>query len=211
MSDDSAVDSTIDLKKRARRRLVGAAALALLAVIVLPVVMDSEPKPTGQDIQIHIPSQDTEILAPAAIPDEPAPMPEVREAIKPAPAAEAPGPKAKEMVEKSAAPPPVTTVSDKKNDNVRKSEAERALAVLEGRDSEQWVVQLGAYQNVANVKQLTNKLKELGLPSYTERIELPQGPRTRVRAGPFDSKETADRARVSIKTIGVDGPVAKKE
>ena len=50
-------DAQTDLKKRARRRLVGAAALALLAVIVLPMIMDPEPKPVGEDIQVRIPSE----------------------------------------------------------------------------------------------------------------------------------------------------------
>lgn len=48
----------IDLKKHARRRLVGASALALLAAIVLPMVMDHEPRQVGQDIQVRIPSQE---------------------------------------------------------------------------------------------------------------------------------------------------------
>jgi DedD protein len=51
-------DSQIDLKKRARRRLVGSAALALAAAIVLPMVMDHEPRPPSQDVQIRIPSQE---------------------------------------------------------------------------------------------------------------------------------------------------------
>ncbi|HQE38448.1 MAG TPA: SPOR domain-containing protein, partial [Zoogloea sp.] len=51
-------DSQIDLKKRARRRLVGSAALALAAAIVLPMVMDHEPRPASQDVQIRIPSQE---------------------------------------------------------------------------------------------------------------------------------------------------------
>lgn len=51
-------DSQIDLKKRARRRLVGSAALALAAVIVLPMVMDHEPRQTAPDVQIRIPSQE---------------------------------------------------------------------------------------------------------------------------------------------------------
>lgn len=51
-------DSQIDLKKRARRRLVGSAALALLAAIVLPMVMDHEPRPPSPDVQIRIPSQE---------------------------------------------------------------------------------------------------------------------------------------------------------
>lgn len=51
-------DSQIDIKKRARRRLVGSAALALTAAIVLPMVMDHEPRPQSQDVQIRIPSQE---------------------------------------------------------------------------------------------------------------------------------------------------------
>jgi len=51
-------DSQLDLKKRARRRLVGSAALALAAAIVLPMVMDHEPRPPSQDVQIRIPSQE---------------------------------------------------------------------------------------------------------------------------------------------------------
>ena len=68
MSDDP----TIDIKKRARRRLVGAAALALLAVIVLPVVMDSEPKPGGQEVQIRIPNRDSDSVVARVIPGSPA-------------------------------------------------------------------------------------------------------------------------------------------
>jgi len=46
-------------KKRARRRLIGAVALVLAAIIVLPMVFDSEPKLGSQKISIEIPSKDT--------------------------------------------------------------------------------------------------------------------------------------------------------
>jgi len=49
---------SLEIKKRARRRLVGAVALALLAAIVLPMMMDEEPHPSIQDIQISIPDRD---------------------------------------------------------------------------------------------------------------------------------------------------------
>lgn len=45
-------------KKRARRRLIGAIALVLAAVIGLPMILDSEPKPLADDIAIQIPSKD---------------------------------------------------------------------------------------------------------------------------------------------------------
>ncbi|MFT3849917.1 MAG: SPOR domain-containing protein [Propionivibrio sp.] len=56
MSDSS--DANLQLKKRARRRLVGAFAFAGLAAVILPMVMDEEPKQQVQDVQIRIPGQD---------------------------------------------------------------------------------------------------------------------------------------------------------
>lgn len=51
-------DPALPEKKRARRRLIGAVALVLAAVIGLPMVLDSEPKPIIDDIAIQIPSKD---------------------------------------------------------------------------------------------------------------------------------------------------------
>ncbi|MEO8006437.1 MAG: hypothetical protein ABI771_16090, partial [Betaproteobacteria bacterium] len=48
-------DEELQLKKRARRRLVGAVALVLLIVVFLPMILDSEPKPLNQDVSITIP------------------------------------------------------------------------------------------------------------------------------------------------------------
>jgi DedD protein len=58
------------LRRRARRRLVGAVAIALTAIVALPMLFDSEPKPLGPEVDIRIPAQDA--------PFEPAP------AVKPA-------------------------------------------------------------------------------------------------------------------------------
>lgn len=52
------IDPMLPEKKRARRRLVGAVALVLAAVIGLPMVLDSEQKPLGDDVAIQIPSKD---------------------------------------------------------------------------------------------------------------------------------------------------------
>ncbi len=55
---NEAVDPVLPEKKRARRRLIGAVALVLAVVIVLPMILDSEPKPLADDIEIQIPSRD---------------------------------------------------------------------------------------------------------------------------------------------------------
>ena len=51
-------DAQLPLKKRARRRLVGAIAWPCVAAVVLPMVMDQAPPAPVQDVQIRIPGQD---------------------------------------------------------------------------------------------------------------------------------------------------------
>ena len=48
----------IQLRGRARRRLVGAIAVVVIMVVALPMVLDKAPKPVGQNIAINIPSQE---------------------------------------------------------------------------------------------------------------------------------------------------------
>ena len=57
------VDHAVPEKKRARRRLVGAVALVLAAIIGLPMVLDSEQKPLSNDIAIQIPSKDVPVAS----------------------------------------------------------------------------------------------------------------------------------------------------
>ena len=65
-------DPVLPEKKRARRRLVGAIALAMAAAIGIPMLLDSEPKPLNGDIAIQIPSK--EKAAPLPVPEAPAPV-----------------------------------------------------------------------------------------------------------------------------------------
>ncbi len=217
---DTTPDAELQLKKRARRRLVGAIALALLAVIVLPMVMDREPRPASQDIQVRIPSQDATGLAARVMPGKPVatplPAPEPKPVAEPVPVVKAevappapakPAPPAAtsaKAIEKSAS-------TDRKPELAAKPAAKASAEARSAADGNgQWVVQLGAYKESGNVKLLLAKLKGVNVPAYTEKFESPQGPRTRVRAGPFASQEAAEKARARIKIIGVDGPVATR-
>jgi DedD protein len=82
-------DPLLPEKKRARRRLVGAIALALAAAVGLPMLLDSEPKPLAGDIAIQIPPKDK--AAPLPVPSEPAAAaaPPAAASADPAPAAPA--------------------------------------------------------------------------------------------------------------------------
>jgi len=56
---------------------------------------------------------------------------------------------------------------------------------------------------VENVKQLQEKLAGAGIRSYTEIIKTAKGQQTRVRAGPFDSKAAAEKARQKLGELGL--------
>ncbi len=153
----SSADVDLQLKKRARRRLIGAVAFAGLAAVVLPMVMDDEPKQQIQEVQIRIPGQDQTPFAPklakapvaSEAPDSPAPA--KAETPPPAPvskAAEKPveKPAAPEKVEKTekvekaekAPAPPAPKPAEKTVDKapVDNSEAQRAAAILAGKPVE---------------------------------------------------------------------------
>src|SRR5262245_62551260 len=73
-------DETLALRRRARRRLVGAVALVLALVIVPPWVMDLEPKPVATNLTVEIPRPETGVL-------KPTPVVPAAKAAAPAPAA----------------------------------------------------------------------------------------------------------------------------
>jgi DedD protein len=86
-SSDLAVD---ELKRRARRRLVGAIVLALAAAVILPLLLESDPKPLGDDVSIRIPPIDNgkfiNPLSPGKGPEGAAPgLPEPKTGAAPAP------------------------------------------------------------------------------------------------------------------------------
>ena len=221
-------DEQLQFKKRARRRLVGAIALALLAVIVLPMVMDQEPKPLTQDIQIRIPTPDTSAVSTLArsVTGKPAPtpLPAVPKASE-APPSAAP-PVAPVASAQPVAKPDQQTAAAAKQESpksetaaapapAKTSEAKPEKPAVPPPIKEQWVVQLGAYQDPANVKAMQNRLKGLGLPSFTENVETPQGPRTRVRGGPFSNRAAAEKAQARLKKLAIGAPaggvVAEKQ
>ena len=136
---------------------MGAVALVLLAVIVLPMVFDPEPRPVAPPVSVRIPSEDAAPFKPKA------------PAQKPLPA--------------------------EKKDAVEKKDAAK----------EEYVVTIGAFASPENV---TAKLAAANIPHYTEAVA---GNLTRVRAGPFPSREAAEDAAAKLKGLGLEpGAVTAK-
>jgi DedD protein len=184
------------LKRRARRRLVGAIALVVLAVVVLPVILDQKPRPGPQELTVQIPSQDggpfkTRVLPPLS----PAPTPQKSE--PPQAGKEAP----------PAPAEPAARSAPAKKETAKTSERPRAKA----KTAEAFVFQLGVFANPDNAKLVRDRAASAGIKSYTEQVMGQQGEQTRVRAGPFPSRSAAEKARDKLKSLGLEvGQVAQR-
>jgi len=162
------------LKRRGRRRLVGSIALVLGAVIVLPWIFDPQPRQTPP-VSVRIPNEDESAFKPKAVPKPAPPRTE--------PARSEPKPEPKPEAKPEARAP----------DAAERARAEAALA------NAQFVVPVGAY---AEPEGVVAKLKAAKIPYYTEPVATSQGTVTRVRAGPYASRDAAERALKQIKALG---------
>ena len=175
------------LKRRGRRRLVGAVALVLAAVIVLPMVFEPEPRPASS-VSVRIPGEDEAPFKPKPVPKPAEKKPEAQTKPEQAPLAK-PAP-AKPAAAKPAPAKPAP------------AERARAEAALAGTEYE---FQVGVFSNPAAA---IDKLKAAKLAYYTETLK---DNLTRVRAGPFATKEAAEKARERVKALGLEpGTVVTK-
>src|SRR5512135_3288133 len=107
---DPRLDPAAGLRARARHRLIGAAALLLAVAIIVPMVLDPEPKPVSENIPIDIPSERTPFTPRLSLPPVPAadaagtPPPDQAPAAPAAKAEARPTAKADGPVEAKAAP-----------------------------------------------------------------------------------------------------------
>lgn len=217
---------TLEIKKRARRRLVGAVALALLAAIVLPMMMDEEPHPSIQDIQISIPDRDAAGVprraAPAAesvpaavvVPEEDeavasekpageqaesAPGAVAAQAARPAPAPAAPAAATPPRSAETRAPAPA---AESRPARPAADEEARVRALIEGKtppaQGDAFVLQIGAFSDAAKAARLADELRARGFQAYTERA----GSVTRVRVGPVNGRVAADTLAARLKAAG---------
>jgi len=223
----------LSLKKRARRRLVGAVGLVLLMVIVLPMVLQDRASLAPQDaIKITMPEVrenvvDTKTEAPLAI-DQSA------DALVVATDEGVDGNMKSDVDEKSVANTDATSKPEKKVEvkdkavatldskltAVKPTEARaetkievkpKVEAKAEQKDNESFTIQVGVFSDAANVKQLQAKLKEAGYASHTEKIATAKGEKIRLRAGNYSSRQAAASALAKLQAAGLTGMVISNE
>jgi DedD protein len=188
-----------DLKRRARRRLIGAVALTLLAVIVLPQLLEDEPPPSSS-LTVRM------AVAPKTVPD-PTPQPD---RVDPPLAVAVPEPPAKPAPAPESKPEPVKAEPVKAEPVKPVSEPQPFEATVPSHkpaaSGEVFVVQLAALSDSAKAEALKGRAILAGLPAYTDKI----GSLTRVRVGPYASRDTAKAAAAKLAQNGLSGQVVAK-
>ena len=197
MATEKLTEQEIQLRKRARRRLVGAIALVLLMVTVLPMVLDDREVQAPQpEIAINIPSQDNADFASRIVPVEPPAAP-ASETAKPA------VPEAAATPEPAPVEPP--SVATAQPAEVAKPAAPEKKIAVGGH-----AVQIGVYSDAGNVKRIQEKLTSMGYQSYTEKLDTQKGSMIRLRVGPFAERADAEKAMAALKAAGLSGIVVSK-
>ena len=132
--------------------------------------------------------------APAAIKNEAKPeaKPEVKPAVKPEP-----------KPAKPAANDDAARAAALLNGTAAPAAAKSSASEAEGR----FVVQVGAFADVAKAREARLKVEKTGLKTYTQVAETKDGKRIRVRVGPFATKAEADKAAAKIKALDLPAAI----
>jgi DedD protein len=188
--------------------LLGAIALVMLLVVFVPMILDSEPRPARTEPSLAIPPKESvaPLPAPTTAPRTEAATPTKSPAapanVAVAPAAKVPVTPAKAGAQAEAKAPASTTVAAAKAGAQSPAADTKTAAPKEG-----FAVQVGAFRDETKLAQAREKLAAAGVAHYTEVIEAKGGALTRLRAGPFPTREAAEAALAKLKRAALDGKV----
>lgn len=222
MARSAVSDEEVQLRKRARRRLVGAVALVIMAVAALPLLLDADPPGAQQAPQVSMPSlpvesgqtgpQWSDTARTAAVPTDDPLMPEPAAASPSLPGqpgrADESGPGADSPeAGRSQIPATQAVAPDAPSAGPENALKSSPKTVADGKGV--YVVQLIATTSPEKARDLQRRLEQLKFPAYTEKT--PDGAKTRVRVGPFARQEAAESARQRLLQLGFDpGKVARR-
>ena len=191
------------MNQSTRQRIVGTVVLVLIAVILLPAILD------GRGVRNEL--ADRQIPPAPEIPERPMVNPE-----RPTITADTDAIRLDEQaVPESPIPESVDTAPtegepDQDRETPSASDAGAEVAREPGLDArglpEAWSIQLGAFSNQANVERLVAQLQDAGHPAYTRPINTLTG----VYVGPKVDRGEADRLLTELEAqFGLSGRVVQ--
>ncbi len=224
------------LRKRARRRLVGAIVLVVFSVIVLPIIFD-EPKQDNEqhEITVNLPATskysqaDIAKLLPnqeigeqealnradplsdfyAESKNKPHDTEEATETLSEQKRTPIPGIKPRiesKPITETKTIATATTTINPANDNTISDSKLAAVTDV----PKEFVIQLGAYSDQSKAKQQVENLIFNGFKAYTETLRTGNTEVTRVRIGSFPTRNAAENEIKKLKKAGFDGVVTIK-
>ena len=133
---------------------------------------------------------------PEAEPDaKPTPKPAASEPLR------QPGKVADKVAPKSPAKPSDKLAEQKPTDKKPDAKADNKAS------DTRYVVQFGAFADVNAAREARQKAERMGLKTYAQQVDTPQGKRIRVRLGPFADKAEADKALATLRKGGLNGNI----
>lgn len=130
---------------------------------------------------------------------EPLRQPEKAGAVKPSD--KSPEKVADKVVPKSPAKPSDKLAEQKPTDKKPDAKADNKAS------DTRYVVQFGAFADVNAAREARQKAERMGLKTYAQQVDTPQGKRIRVRLGPFADKAEADKALATLRKGGLNGNI----
>ncbi len=221
------------LRKRARRRLVGAIVLVILSVIILPMIFD-EPKTDKiekQEMAINLPPQNRNTIP------EPPPLPSEqlisKEALEKLTATAESQSVAKHKLspDEDGVEPlserkrmPIPGIKPKFEKPVVEAKVTTSLpapvaapapapapaSAVTADTPKNLVIQLGAFSDSVKAKQQLDGLIANGFNAYTESLKTANGEVTRVRIGPYTNRNIAENELKKLKKLGFDGVLTSR-
>jgi len=185
-------------------------ALVTIVAVVLPWVLESEPRTSEGEISVQIPSLDSGPFNPRIAPGkDAAPDGGGEAATRAAPSAPAKAVEDTLRAEQDkvlAAPDQPLAREKSAAAETKKKAAEKSEAA----DAKQFVVQIAALADADKARDIQQELATQGLKAYTEKVKTAAGEVTRVRVGPFSSRDAADKERARLHALGFEGNVTPR-
>ena len=189
------------LRKRARRRVVGSVVLVIMAIIFLPMILEHVPEQERKEIEIIMLSENLLDKSSEVISQNMSVEDTVPASIEP----NAGSNTSKEVIIESEQ----LTEKEKagsKEDSENNPKDKKSIITIE-----KFVVQLGAFSDANKAKDQQRSLKSNGIEkAYTEMIKNENTEVTRVRVGPFSTREAAENEQIKIRLLGINGVVINR-
>jgi DedD protein len=183
------------LRKRARRRVVGSVVLVIIAIIFLPMILERVPEQEGKEVEIIIHSENLLDKSSEIISQNKSVEGTVPVSLEPNTGSN----DSQEIIIK------LEQLTEKEKAGNNHKDKKSIITI------EEFVVQLGAFSDATKAKNQQRSLESNGIKkAYTETIKNENTEVTRVRVGPFSTREAAEKEQKKFREFGVNGVVISK-